>query len=484
MITANLIKRLFSSNSDRLKTIVYSVLQLFGIDRAIAYTLAGRIWSLASGPLTLVLIAKCLRPDEQGFYYTFGSLISLNILFELGLTYVLLQFASHEKAHLEWTPQGVLAGSTLAWSRLAAMLQLAMRWYAVAAALILLFILPAGLVFFSKNSGHNAAVAWQIPWIWLAVVSALNFLVSPLLAVLEGCGKVAQVAQFRACQNILSSLGLWLTLVCHGALFAGPVLQTLNVVASLFWLITRYGSFFRSLLQADVANVPFHWLTEVWPFQWRIAVSWFCGYFVFQLFNPVLFAQRGPVEAGQMGMSLSLCAAVGGIAMTWMSTKAAPFGVLVAQRDYERLDQLFFKALSQSAIVLGCGGGLLFLVVFLLSQIGHSFAIRFLRPLPFSLLICSTLLNHFVFCQAQYLRTHKQEPFLWVSVVGAFLTAASTYLLAKPYGGPGVAAGCLATSLVGLIVATFIFRSKRRAWHEHWKSDISEPACVTAPLRH
>ncbi len=43
------------------------------------------------------------------------------------------------------------------------------------------------------------------------------------------------------------------------------------------------------------------WRREVWPFQWKIAVSWLCDYFIFQLFTPVLFAFRGPVEAGQDG---------------------------------------------------------------------------------------------------------------------------------------------------------------------------------------
>ena len=41
-------------------------------------------------------------------------------------------------------------------------------------------------------------------------------------------------------------------------------------------------------------------------FQWRIAVSWLCSYFTVQVFIPILFALRGPIEAGQMGMSLSI----------------------------------------------------------------------------------------------------------------------------------------------------------------------------------
>ena len=55
------------------------------------------------------------------------------------------------------------------------------------------------------------------------------------------------------------------------------------------------------LLQYPTQDERVDWRTEIWPFQWRLAVSWLCGYFTFQLFNPILFAVRGPIEAGQMG---------------------------------------------------------------------------------------------------------------------------------------------------------------------------------------
>src|ERR1039457_7148048 len=168
--------------ANRFRALVQTILRMFGIDRAIAYTLIGRGWGVLSGPLTIVMIAQFLRPEEQGFYYTFGSVIALNIFFELGLTYVLLQFASHEKAHLEWTPAGTLAGSELSKTRLAALLKLALRWYVVAASLILLLVLPGGIVFFSRYSAASATIAWRVPWIWLATASALNLLASPLFA--------------------------------------------------------------------------------------------------------------------------------------------------------------------------------------------------------------------------------------------------------------------------------------------------------------
>jgi hypothetical protein len=449
----------------RLYALAQTVFRTFGVDRAIAYTLIGRGWNVIAAPLTIVLIARFLRPEEQGFYYTFGSVIAMNIFLELGLTYVLLQFASHEKAHLEWTTARTLSGSEVAKTRLAALLKLALKWYAVAAVLVLLLVLPAGLVFFSRNSAPTAAIAWRTPWIWLATVSALNLLASPLFAILEGCGKISQIASMRIGQSLLGNLGLWVTLLCHGGLYAGPVFQTTNLAFGVACLWTRYGRFFRILLQADVARAPFHWWSEVWPFQWRIAVSWISGYFIFQLFNPVLFASHGPVVAGQMGMSLTVCTALLGASMSWMNTKASPFGVLVARRRWIELDTLFFRTLRQSLLVLVVGSAVICSLVLMLKSHDHPFAKRLLPLFPFGLLLISTMLNHILFCEAQYLRCHKTEPLLVLSVVIGILTGSSTCLLAKPFGALGVSAGYLACCTASLVWGTSIFLNKRRAWH-------------------
>src|SRR5947207_15746766 len=71
-----------------------------GLDRAVGFTVLARGWSSLAGLMTVALIARFLSPHEQGYFYTFGSLIALQIVFELGFAFVILQMASHERAHL------------------------------------------------------------------------------------------------------------------------------------------------------------------------------------------------------------------------------------------------------------------------------------------------------------------------------------------------------------------------------------------------
>lgn len=442
-------------------------LSFLGIDEPIAYTLIGRGWSALAGLITLVLVASFLSPDEQGFYFTFGSILALNIFFELGLSYVILQFASHEKVKLEWTSQGTLGGDSIAKARLASLLRMSLKWYGVAAVLMVATILPAGLVFFSSHQPTAVEVRWQLPWMWVVLVSAGNLFISPVFAALEGCGLVAQIASVRAGQSILGSLLVWLALSQSWGLFAVPVLYTSGLLWAVGWLTLRKRHFLADLLSFREKSAAISWWREVWPFQWKIALSWLSGYFIFQLFNPVLFAFHGPVMAGQMGMSLSATNMISTMAMAWLSTKAAPFGSLIAQKEFKKLDWIFFRTLWQSLAVVAFGGVAFWAATFYLYNMHHPWGLRLLDPLPLGLLITTTIVNQIIFAEAAYLRAHKQEPFVWMSVLSGCLIGLSTYFLGLQFGAIGMVAGYfMITLFVSLVIGTWIFWKKRRLWHD------------------
>src|ERR1017187_5170515 len=103
-----------------------------GLDRAIAFTVLARFWSSFAGMVTVLLIARFLSPNEQGYYYTFFSLVALQIVFELGFSFVVLQLAAHERAQLTFLPDGRVEGNPVAHARLASVLQMSVRWYSIA----------------------------------------------------------------------------------------------------------------------------------------------------------------------------------------------------------------------------------------------------------------------------------------------------------------------------------------------------------------
>src|SRR5215469_105940 len=172
--------------------------RVLGLDRAIGFTILARFWSSAAGLVTVALIAHFLSPAEQGFYYTFGSLVALQIVFELGFSYVIMQMASHERAHLTISADYQVAGDAVAYARLASVIQKSVRWYSVAAILMAIALVPAGLWFFGthlQRGGEN--VGWRLPWCLAALAATLNFQIDPFLSFSEGCGYVADVARLR-----------------------------------------------------------------------------------------------------------------------------------------------------------------------------------------------------------------------------------------------------------------------------------------------
>ncbi len=438
---------------------------MLGLDRAVIFTVLARGWSSLAGLITLLLIARFLTAAEQGYYYTFGSLVALQIVFELGFSFVILQMASHERAHLDIAPDGSVSGDARAHARLASVLQKSVKWYTVAALLMFLGLLPAGLYFFSTHTHPAHPVAWRLPWMLVALAATLTFQIDPVFAFLEGCGYIPQVARTRFFQALAGSLMAWIALVAHHGLFAPAMIILGQAFVGGGWLWSR-----KALLVGLLRHAPgehrIAWFTEVWPFQWRIAVSWISGYFIFQLFNPVLFAYWGPVAAGQMGMSLSISTTIMGIGIAWISTKAAPFGALIARKEYAELDRTFFRAVAQSwAICIG-----VCIVAFSVNVWLHArklpLAHRLLDPLPFGILLMTIVVNHLVFSEAIYLRAHKQEKFLGISVGNAVLMTASAYLLGRPFGANGMVAGYFVINLiVGLGFGSVIFVKYRKLWH-------------------
>jgi len=438
-----------------------------GLDRAIALTVMARFWSAMAGAVTILLIARFLTPNEQGYYYTFYSLVALQIVFELGFSFVVLQLAAHERAQLTFLADGRVEGDLVSHSRLASVLQKAIRWYFVAGLLMAAALLPAGFYFFRAHETAGAVVSWRVPWCLLVIAAMLAFQIDPIFSFLEGCGFVAEVAHRRLTQAVLGSLLAWAAMLTHHGLYSAAMVILGQVIIGLVFLLSSN----RRRLLKNLLNFPVHehfveWRREIWPFQWRIAISWLCGYFITQLFSPVLFAFQGPVVAGRMGMSLSIASGIGAVSLSWMMTKASPFGAMVARSQFAELDKLFFRTLLQSTILLTAGVIGFFFVLLIAGHNYPKFAMRVLPPWAFALLLLGTIVNHVVCSLALYLRAHKQEPFLMQAVISAIIIGCLTFLLGKYYGANAVVVGLFVQGvLFGLPYAIYIFVTKKREWH-------------------
>lgn len=443
---------------------LYKVPRLIGLDRAIAFTVLGRVIQGLGSVGTVLLIVHYLTAAQQGYYYTLWSLVALQSVFELGFSFVILQIAAHERAHLSFHPDGTISGNATAYFRLASALQRAVRWYTSAALVMGTALLFGGMHFFSLHQEGGLRTEWVWPLRITVTACAITFSIGPVLSFLEGCGQVASVARMRFFQSLVSTGTAWTAMLSHHGLYAPAMVLAGQGVVAMILIYTRR-TLLMPLLKLQVGNLGISWRREVWPFQWKIAVSWLCDYFIFQLFTPVLFAFKGPVEAGRMGLSMSIVTQLSAIMLAWMTTKAAPFGSMIARKEIEKLDSLFFRSLRQSLSLFAASGLLLLACVMIAPQIMPRLSERVVNWPVFLLLLLTALGSHVVQSEAIYLRAHKIEPFLLQSICIASAIAASIVLLAHVSGTLGVAlAYFLVLGVAGSVSATAIFVTKRAKW--------------------
>lgn len=444
----------------------FFILAKFGIDKAIFYSIGLRAWQLFTGPLTLFFIAKYFTPAQQGFYYTFGSILTMQMFFEMGLSFVIIQFTSHEFAGLRWKKMGAVSGQNI--TRFKALLAKSFFWYAVISILFFLIIAPWGNYFFGLKA-HDLSFEWRTPWNLLVLLTTLNLLLTPLLAIIEGSGRVQEIYRLRFTQNIFGTALAWLIIVSGGGLYNALAVAFTNAAISFFWLYTRNKALLRiasswRTFKKLKTSTSFSWSTEVWPMQWRIAISWVASYFIYQISVPIIFYYHGSTMAGQLGMTLTITSMITVMGQAWLNAKTPIFGRLVATQNWPELDQLFYKIVFQSTafILLTCLGLIAFTFVFRNFIIVH----RLLSLSQITLLAASAIFNHLINCFGQYLRSHKREPFMVPAIISAFLFGSTGWYFGKQYSINGLIITFLLLNILwGFPAAIFLWLKAKKDWH-------------------
>ena len=439
-----------------------------GIDGAIAFTSLSRVIQAIGGIVSVILVASLLDGIEQGFYYTFASILAIQVFFELGLNGIITQYVAHETAHLKQIGNS-FEGKETNLSRISSLLHFTLKWFSLLAIFVFIVLLIIGFVFFNYYYKSEVYVDWHIPWILLSLGTTFNFLISPILAFLEGLGKVKNIAKIRVLQQLISLIVLWSGLIFGFKLYVGGLSSIIGALVLLLFVLKQFFPILKNIYNQKITEKVSYKL-EIFPLQWRIALSWIGGYFIFQLFNPVLFATEGPIVAGQMGMTLSILNAVLALSYAWVSTKIPVFSGYIAKKDYANLDKLFNLTFLQSSIVNVSGLIGVFLIIFCVRYFnvilaGKLLGDKFLSYVPLLFMMISFFMNHIIGSWAVYLRCHKKEPMLMNSLFYGVLSCMSTIILGNNYGVIGITSGYCVISIIIAVWAYRIFIIKKSKWH-------------------
>jgi O-antigen/teichoic acid export membrane protein len=436
---------------------------LFDFNQATFFSIAGKVWLLGSGVVTTLLIARFFTPDLQGYYYTFNAVLVFQVFAELGLTTVITSFASHEWSKIKLEQDRQVSGDADAISRLTSLGRFSFKWYLVAGTAMALVLIIGGFIFFGTRPTQNAH--WREPWIVLCIVTALNLFLLPVWALLEGCNQVLNIYKFRFVQYVASSLAAWLSIYFEAGLWVASITGATGLLVMTILVGHHYRVFLATFFLRKPLGSCLSWRYDILPMQWRIGLSWIGGYFTFALFTPILFYFHGPVVAGQMGMTWAFVNALMVLASAWTAPKVPSFGILIAQGKYVELDRMFWK-LTFTVIGLTVAGAIgVWSLVFLLNFLSHPLASRLLEPSTTAYLLVASIFYSVGLPMSAYLRAHRKEPLMMLSIANGVFTAILVVILGKFYAASGVALGYLIVTTIVTPFVALIWYRRRAEWH-------------------
>jgi phosphate/sulfate permease len=172
-----------------------------------------------------------------------------------------------------------------------------------------------------------------------------------------------------------------------------------------------------------------------------------------------------------MGMTLQALNAISALAVSWSSTKIPKYSTLIELKQYKELDNLFFRTTKQAGFVEAVLMIMFFCIILLIRYYHIVFfdkvylGDRFLDYIPLILMIIPMYLQQYINAWAIYLRCHKQEPYLWLSVISGIYMLLGTMLIGKFWGVVGISGNYCIEQIIGMVFAYYIFVIKRREWH-------------------
>lgn len=420
-------------------------------------TFYNSIIKVLSGPLLLLAIPAFLNQVEQGYWYTFTSIAALAVFADLGFSTIVLQFSAHEFAFCKFQENGSVVGDDLHFWKLASFFHFTVNWLTKVSIIVFPIIMFSGY-FFLKEKGEQ--VNWLLPWLIYSCASAFFFLISSILSFLEGCDSVAKTQKIRMVMTAISVCTMLLCLYLGHALYALALAMLLSSCFGFTITFVCFYKFIRQLWKARFLTY-YDWKPEFYALIWRYAISWCSGYFIFQLFTPLAFKFHGPVFAGKIGISIAMWTAGFNIANSWITAVIPRINMLIAEKKWQELDFVFEKRLKNALVTMIFGILGYFSAYFILKD-SFQFFTRVLELKSMGLLGLCWLMQTYVNGLAIYLRSHKKEPMMPVSLFSAFYVALTTYICANYLSEEFLFLGLFSSYFYGIPVALYLYRLQKR----------------------
>lgn len=446
--------------SRRLKVAV----NLFLRDPAVKYSLLSKIFSVVVGPLTLLCIGTFLRPEEQGVYYVFGSLLHLGAFVDLGFSKSSQQVLAHAFGPLAINQQDGFNGHIDRLTQFLVTAKTIFRIYAVLGAAAFLILGIAGHFYFVGSVGGTALNPLG-PWWAMTASIGFGFGLQSIIAIADAANLVHLTNKWRLISEVTGILVFLAVLSAGGGLWASSALSWSRYILTIIPTAAALGFLpWKQILHAKGGN--FSYLSDILPLQVRNMVVYGMGFFILYCYSPVTLSLRGPVAAGIIGMSIQIGNIIQNFSTVWFYARLPQMGNLAGSGSRAELGALHSKACMITAISWLCVAIPVILGAALGKKLLPELGGRYGTMTEILLIAVGTAGFSWSYVRAAYMRAYRIEPFTILSVVQAAVTLLMLLISLPLLGTTGAALTYAVTMTLGALWIEVTFRSFKKGIHK------------------
>jgi O-antigen/teichoic acid export membrane protein len=166
----------------------------------------------------------------------------------------------------------------------------------------------------------------------------------------------------------------------------------------------------------------------------------------------------GPEEAGRVGLSMQMFSAISSVSIAFVTSRIPEFGQLVARKEYSDMRRVFNRSAALSIVCMAMMVTAILVADFVSEELKLNIVKRILPFHQIVFLGSACIANHLVYVMSIYLRSHKSEPFVVLSIINAAFIAALNLIFVPRIGGQGaVNVFVLVSVFISLPLAAVIY---------------------------
>jgi O-antigen/teichoic acid export membrane protein len=399
-----------------------------GSDPAVFTTLLLRITTSFVPFISVLIAVRFLTLEEQGYWYLFGSILAMAGYAELGFGQILSRLTA-----IEWGKRA--HGAEDSSVRIQNLFKVALTSGLIFGGIICVITSVAGYFWISTRPAvHVTQVHWRLAWWLSSIAGPLLIALSMVNSFFEGCQLVATVNVRRFVMSWAGLAGSIAVFVFGGHVLGFAGSRLLPLAVGIFMVFLQHKTLIASLGNWWTADRLVSWLGDIWPLQWRYALSWSAGILINALYVPVVFNYVGPEDSGRFGLSMNILNFVFMTTTMLAGAKSPKLAMLYGQRRFSEMrhelrNMALLTSLAYALLALGFLGA----VVFLRSR-NSAFSGRLI---PFDLLLIGlvgVLGNSTFTLSSTFARSLNAEPFVTLSIVQGLLTIACLPWVTSHFG--------------------------------------------------